>query len=190
MISETNQKRGSTSIGNLEYLEGLVKIYHQQLIVSAASIVGDLYAEEIVQDVWELLSSGEVNLYDIHSIRHWLHKVVINKALNRYKRESRSVSLELMNSEELGIIKIKHLDNYNIYEASPEAILVATQKAIKLMTLWDSLPDIQKRALELRYFSDNSYRDIALELNMTVSNAKVTIHRVRSKLMEQLEARK
>lgn len=185
MSAKSNQSINDESENNRKLLANLVEQYHKKLTFKAASIVGDIYAEEIVQDVWETLVSGDVNLFDINSISHWLHRVVINKSLNRNKRENKVISLEQLTSNTCVTSKSQQMEIAIIDEASPEDILVGTQKVRAIASSWDALPETQKRALELRLFKGYSYQMIADELCITVSNAKVIIHRARSKVIEQ-----
>ena len=55
-----------------------------------------------------------------------------------------------------------------------------------LQTAINTLPEEFREALELRYFDDLSYEDIALTLNITVSLAKVRVFRAKKLLTTHL----
>ena len=55
-----------------------------------------------------------------------------------------------------------------------------------LQTAINTLPEDFREALELRYFDDLSYEDIALTLNITVSLAKVRVFRAKKLLTTHL----
>lgn len=165
-----------------DLLATLVMKYHKKLTAKAASIVGEVYAEEIVQDVWESLAKGDVCLDDIDSISSWLHRVVINRSLNRNKREIRSISLEHINPQLSTELNTGRLYELTFSEETPEQTLVGDERVSALVASWDSLSHTQQRAMELRYFKDYSYVEIASELSLTLSNIKVSLHRAKSKL--------
>lgn len=71
----------------------IVSRHHKKLVMIAARIVGHIYAEEVVQDTWLTLLHGSTLTKEIHSIEAWLYKVVVNKSINRKKREQRAESL-------------------------------------------------------------------------------------------------
>lgn len=186
MVVRSNQHSGHISEKKCDLLSNLVTSYHRQLTNRAANIVGEIYAEEIVQDVWESLARGDVCLDEIQSISHWLNRVVINKSLNRNKRELRSLSLDQLDSEYSSKLSFTQLNDLTLLEHSPEDIILGEQMITTLVLSWESLPNVQQRAIELRYFADYSYAQIASELRMTVSNTKVSLHRAKIKLLSSV----
>lgn len=183
MVVKSGRYSGNISQVKSDLLSKLVTTYHQKLTITAANIVGEIYAEEIVQDVWESLARGDVCLEDIQSISHWLYRVVTNKSLNRSKREIRSLSLEQLNSEFSSKLNVMKHNDPTMLEHSPEEIILGAQMVTALVSSWESLPNVQQRAIELRYFAGYSYAQIASELRMTISNTKVSLHRAKAKLL-------
>ena len=50
-----------------------------------------------------------------------------------------------------------------------------------------ALPEIYQRVIELRFLEEKTYKDIAEELDLTMSNVKVRILRARNLLEEQMK---
>lgn len=168
---------------NSESLENLVLKFHKKLTIKAASIVGDIYAEEVVQEVWELLVRGDVCIKDIHSTYQWLMRVVTNKAINRSVREAKFLSYDQISADQL--VPNRVLGGYELkyYEPSPEELLNGAQKMKAIINTWELLSELQQRVLELRYVKDFSYAQISAELSLSLSNTKVSLHRAKSKLI-------
>jgi RNA polymerase sigma-70 factor (ECF subfamily) len=168
---------------NGDSLENLVLKFHNKLTMKAACIVGDIYAEEVVQEVWELLVRGDVSIKDIRSTYHWLMRVVTNKAINRSVREARLLSYDqisagrLMPNKVVGGYELKH------YEPSPEELLTEAQKMTALINTWEVLSELQQKVLELRYVKDFTYAQISSELSLSLSQTKVSLHRAKTKLI-------
>lgn len=183
MCTQPDQCLRHASKARSDLLSNLVSKYHKNLTIKASSIVGEIYAEEVVQDVWEILARGEVCLDDINSINHWLQRVVKNRSLNLNKRESRTVPLDYSGSDLFRSSNSLQSVDFRFTEYSTEDMLIGAQKLDALLDSWEALSPVQQRVIELRYSRDYSYHEIASELSMTLSNTKVSLHRAKAKLL-------
>ena len=65
---------------------------------------------------------------------------------------------------------------------SPEQHLIIKQDNKKLMKAIENLPEIYQKVIQLRFLEEKTYKDISLELDLTMSNVKVRILRARNLL--------
>lgn len=77
--------------------------------------------------------------------------------------------------------ELTHLD-LEAMMPSPEQHLIIKQDNKKLIRAIENLPEIYQKVIQLRFFEEKTYKDIAEELNLTMSNVKVRILRARNLL--------
>lgn len=70
---------------------------------------------------------------------------------------------------------------------SPEEYLISKQDNDELIAAIDKLSPNYQAVIELRYLEDKTYKEIALELNLSLANVKVRILRAKQLLMEILK---
>lgn len=164
-----------------EMIELLFSRYHHGLVKRASSVVGELFAEEIVQDTWLTLLLVWDTIRDKELIRPWLNKVVLNKSLNRLKKENRITSVE----------QVISIDDTFCHEFEsrvaplsdePERILSFEEKLLEVEASWYRLTTNQKSVCELRFIHGYKYEQIADRLGVSISNSKVILHRAKASL--------
>jgi RNA polymerase sigma-70 factor (ECF subfamily) len=69
---------------------------------------------------------------------------------------------------------------------SPEEAIVARDEAERVRAALGALPERYRRALELYYFEDVRYREIALALDVPIGTIKTFISRAKRRLYEDL----
>ncbi|MXV37631.1 sigma-70 family RNA polymerase sigma factor [Flavobacteriaceae bacterium Ap0902] len=70
---------------------------------------------------------------------------------------------------------------------TPEQHFIIKQDNKKLMNAIQNLPEIYQRVIELRYLEEKTYKDIATELGLTMSNVKVRLLRAKKLLEEEFK---
>jgi RNA polymerase sigma-70 factor (ECF subfamily) len=105
----------------------------------------------------------------------WLHRLAVCRAIDQLRRRRRSP----LSDELLG----------DIPSREPDAAQSAQAKdsARQLRAALAALPPRQAQAITLHLLSDWSYEQIAAELQTSVSNVGVLIHRAKAQLRERLE---
>ena len=61
----------------------LVKRYHRQLLVVARAMVGDVWAEEVLQETWVSVHRALPRFEGRSSLQTWLYTIVRNEARTR-----------------------------------------------------------------------------------------------------------
>ena len=108
----------------------------------------------------------------------WLYRIAVNE-VNSYFRETkkeRTISIEESNIENL-------LHDVGISDNLEE-------KSEIIINLLSELPDKKMQLIELRFFENRSYEEIAQILAISISSAKVKVHRILNKFKNKIEAAK
>ena len=114
----------------------------------------------------------------------WLFKIATNNAidyLRKKKHPKKHVSIEESKEEES--------DNYvpiSSQDKDPEEEMIIKQREKLMRNIVDKLNPLYKTLIELRYFKEYSYIEIAEELNLPVGTVKARIHRSKQLLLNTL----
>jgi RNA polymerase sigma-70 factor (ECF subfamily) len=174
----------------------LIKRYHSLLLTIARAIIGDVFAEDVVQDTWLAVHKHIGNFERRSSLKTWIITIVSNEAKSRLRREARQVSLEQLDGETPG----SYLDGTNFKadghwknpiprwnNESPDALLEEQQLQVCITKTLALLPPTQKAAFILRDMEQQSFEDICNILQISASNVRVLVHRARLALMQVID---
>ncbi|MEO0312139.1 MAG: hypothetical protein RIQ89_1796 [Bacteroidota bacterium] len=115
----------------------------------------------------------------------WLFKIATNNCIDFIRRKKKMTfsidkSIESDNGDEMQIeIKSPLLD--------PEEKMIKKQKAILMRDVVEKLKPRYKRLVELRYFQERSYEEIADELQLPLGTVKAQLFRAREFLYQILK---
>ncbi len=138
-------------------------------------------AEEIVQDVFlQLWRSADRFQISRGPLEPWLFTMARNRALDflRLKREKQRRREDSSDSEIMPAA---------IARPDPEGAIDRARRAEKVRALMASLPDAQRRALELAYFEGMSHSEIAESMGEALGTVKSWIRGGLMRLRESLE---
>ncbi len=138
------------------------------MISSAARVTGRIPdAEDVAQDVAEKLLQSPPS-----EVRSWpalLKTMAVNAAIDRIRK--RRDWTDLPPPEGL---------------PEPEQTLTGEQRAEALRAAVSRLPERDATLCSLAYFAELSHGDIATQLDMSVNNVGVALHRIRKRLADDL----
>jgi len=144
-------------------------------------------AEELTM---EAFGKAFVNIHQYKSefaFITWISSIAFNHAIDHLRRKRvATVSLDLTFDHPAG----SFLDyNYNIQTCSdnPEEAFIKDQNAKLLGQLVSELKPKYRVLLEMRYFKEYSYSEIAEELHLSLEAVKVQLYRSREKLLKLLK---
>jgi len=135
--------------------------YYKKLLDYAATFTNDLQeAEDIVQQTFITLWTNRKKINTTKSIKSYLYKITYNSYIDTYRKQ-------------------KHRDNF--FDEIKERALsdrinddddLVEQRILKLKTVIDSLPDRCKEILQMNKFDGLKYKEIALQLNISVKTVE------------------
>ena len=114
----------------------------------------------------------------------WLFKIASNNCID-FLRKKKGVHVSIENKEESensDPIKLKSK------EPNPEERLIRQQKAVLLRNVVRKLKPRYQTLVELRYFREFSYEEIAKELDLPLGTVKAQLFRAREMLFKMIES--
>lgn len=153
------------------YQDNFIKVYRYIL-----SISGDPYlAEDITQETFFKAMQKIDSFRGECSLTTWLCKIGRNLFLNHNKRKKHSQNLVNRNLSE----------TFN--KSSAEQELIQKEQVMEIMSAIQKLEDPYKEVFSLRTFSGLSFKEIGNMFSRSDSWARVTYHRAKLKIKEELE---
>lgn len=172
----------------------IVADHHGPMLGVASAIVGAAIAEEVVQEAWISAMRGLGGFEGRSALRTWLMRIAANQAKTRLRREKPTLSLSIPESCDPLLAwrydEVGHWgDNQGpqVCSETPEALLSSEQLRTCLDYSISVLPPLQAAALTLREREGHSFFDICNILEVSESNARVLLHRARSRLFLVIE---
>lgn len=180
--------------GDEQAYASAVKTYQVGMLRTARRLVGDSAAEEVVQDSWLAAMQGLARFEARASLKTWLIKIVTNTALSRLRRSWRELPVGDSWDEEVPAEdRFDGNGHWRIppapwHEETPEALLAAEDLRACLNRSIERLPDLQRGVLVLRDVQGLSMEEICNLLAISATNARVLLHRARTRLRDAVAA--
>ena len=155
-------------------MEELYQLYFKDVFLYAKALTRDEHiAEEITQECFFKAIQSIHSFKGECDIRVWLCQIAKNSYYTYCKNKKRLVSQEEMEEAEA----ISH---------TIEERLLDKQQAVAIHKILHQLEEPYKEVFHLRIFGELSFREIADVFEKTESWARVTFHRAKLKVIEQL----
>ncbi|MBI4674040.1 MAG: sigma-70 family RNA polymerase sigma factor [Chloroflexi bacterium] len=132
------------------------------------------------QDALDVTQDAFVRAYDAlasfdraRPFAPWLCTIVTNLALNLVQRKHPAEALDE--------------DNVAAFASDPVHHILETERQARVQQALRELPPAWRAVIELRHFQELSYDEIAVALNLPLSDVKSHLFRARQKLKQLLE---
>ena len=166
----------------------LVQIYHPSLLIVARSIVGDLHAEDIVQESWVAIYKYLPQFEFRSALKTWLCTITANTAKKRIQKESKLKFVDTHSFDE----RFKedgswHTPPSQWSEDTPEALLSNQQLKECIQQFIHKLKPGPQAVLHLKEMQNLTYHEICNILSISESNVRVLLHRARVDVFSHIE---
>ena len=180
--------------GEQQAFRDLVSTYQGAMRAVAYAIVGSRHADEAVQDAWLLVVRNLSGFEGRSSLKTWLLTITANAAKNRLKHNRREVLLDDLPSPHGTIDEDRFASDghwllapFAWHHDTPDALLTEDELRECLEHTLLSLPQLQSSVLVLRERQGLELEQICNLLDISLSNARVLVHRARLKVFATVE---
>ncbi|PCJ32137.1 MAG: RNA polymerase subunit sigma-70 [Gammaproteobacteria bacterium] len=177
--------------GDQSAFEFIVNEYHNLMLSVSRAIVGEAFADEVVQDAWISAIKALPKFEGRSKLKTWLLHIVSNGAKSRVRRENRSVSLdqgwESVSADKFDNTGHRFDDVLTWDETTPEDLLANDQLQAVIETSFQQLPSLQRAALTMYDMEGIKMDEVCNILDISASNARVLLHRARTTLHQCIE---
>jgi RNA polymerase sigma-70 factor, ECF subfamily len=165
--------------GDKAAFAALVREHSDMVYTLARRLVGDPYlAGDISQETMIRAWRALPNFRGDARLSTWLHRITVNTAWTHKKRAKKHIGVNLDDIAELEApMGAEH----------PEIAGEIAELRGELRHALDSLPDSQRQIVVMKDVYGWSHAEIAESVGITVTAAKVRLHRARARLARMLE---
>jgi RNA polymerase sigma-70 factor (ECF subfamily) len=191
--NDTDEKALITNLinGDEKAFELIVSNYHNLMLSVARAIVGEAFADEVVQDAWISAIKALPKFEGRSSLKTWLLHIVSNGAKSRVRRENRMISLDdgwqSVSSDKFDNTGHRIDELLPWEEATPEALLANEQLQAAIEETFQALPPLQRATLTMYDMEGLKMEEVCNILDISASNARVLLHRARTGLHQCIE---
>jgi RNA polymerase sigma-70 factor (ECF subfamily) len=168
------------------------------LNVARAHVPSRAVAEEVVQEAWLGVLQGIDRFEGRSSLKTWVFRIVLNRAMTRGVRESRSVPFATLAARELSADE-PAVDPERFapdgawvspprrWEESPELAARSGETVAVAHEAIDRLPPMQRLVIMMRDVEGFPSDETCNALGISETNQRVLLHRARTKVRSALE---
>jgi RNA polymerase sigma factor (sigma-70 family) len=146
-----------------------------------------LDAEELTLEAFEKAFTS-IDQYDHQfAFSTWLSSIACNNAIDFLRRKRVADSFLVPSAENDKSNESESKDNIRSCIDNPEEAFIKEENAVLLHKIVSELKPRYRTLLEMRYFKEYSYSEIAAELNLPLGTVKVQLFRSREMLLALLK---
>lgn len=153
----------------------LYEKYYKQIFffvfkkVQDESITGDLTSKTFLKAMLNI----DKFQYKGFPFSSWLYRIASNEVNMFFRESKKAILVEVLEKDIISIV--------NEFEETQEADLTI------VLSLLEKLPNEQKELIELRFFDELSFKEIADIYEISEANAKMKVYRILSKLEKEIK---
>lgn len=154
--------------GNNDAFDILLQRYECRIFSYILNIVKDEdKANDIFQDTFikAIVTIKDGRYTESGKFGSWLTRIAHNLVIDYYRQE-KAVPQVSCDNEEINILNRKELSDTNIEDS-----LIKDQILLDIRSLVSSLPALQKEVLEMRYYMNMSFKEIAETTGVSINTA-------------------
>ena len=172
-----------SQLGDKSAFEELVK-RHQELVFSLSfKLTGNReLANDVAQEAFIRAWKAIGKFRGDSTFGTWIYRITVNTAWTLRKKAKKHYSLNIVDTQEPVIVDEKK---------DPELVAINSDLSLVLRKALNQIPLEQRIIVELKKIEGRSHKEIADYLDISVTAAKVRLHRAHQKLrniLEEIEA--
>jgi RNA polymerase sigma-70 factor, ECF subfamily len=154
-------------------------------------------AEEVVQEAWLGVLQGIDRFEGRSSLKTWVFRILLNRAMTRGVREARSVPFAALAAREAAADEPVDADRFTRdgawaspprrWEDSPELKTRSDETLAVARAAIEQLPPMQRLVITMRDLEGFPSDETCNALDITETNQRVLLHRARAKVRAALE---
>ena len=168
-----------SQLGDKGAFEELVK-RHQELVFSLAyKLTGNReLANDVAQEAFIRAWKAIQKFRGDSTFSTWIYRITVNTAWTLRKKAKKHYSLNIEDTQEPVVVDEKK---------DPELVAINSDLSLVLRKALNQIPLEQRIIVELKNIEGRSHKEIADYLDISVTAAKVRLHRAHQKLRNILE---
>ena len=178
----------------LEAMNGSEKAYSELLSIYRNSIYymllrmvkNEADAEDLTIEAFGKAFRNLHTYVPEYAFSTWLFKIASNNAIDFLRKQKvmqKHVSIDQTDDEKGNESTVSLVSS----SPNPEESMIKKQREVLMRTVVKKLNPLYRKLIELRYFKEYSYLEIAQELNLPLGTVKARIHRSRELLFNTLK---
>jgi len=172
-----------SQLGDKSAFEELVK-RHQELVFSLSfKLTGNReLANDVAQEAFIRAWKAIGKFRGDSTFGTWIYRITVNTAWTLRKKAKKHYSLNIEDTQEPAVVDEKK---------DPELVAINSDLSLVLRKALNQIPLEQRIIVELKNIEGRSHKEIADYLDISVTAAKVRLHRAHQKLrniLEEIEA--
>ncbi len=175
--------------GNQKAYAQLLELYRDPIYYMVLKMCNNPYdAEDLTIEAFGKAFRNLDRYTENFAFSTWLFKIAVNNCIDFIRRKNNSPQCI---DHDLYTLESNYIDSHNPYEQdTPEDMIIEKQK-IKIMHMAVAqLRPKYRTLIEMRYYDELSYDEIAKALNLTLSNVKILLFRAKDMLSAIMESMK
>lgn len=166
--------------GDASAFDELFERHQRPLLAYAAGILRDRgLAEDVVQDAFLRLVRCREQLDPARGVSAWLYRVARNRAIDLARKRKHEVL-----DEDAGMVA--ETRGHRMSPHRPDLDMVAMEEARAVRAALETLPETERDVLQLRFFGDLAFREIAETVRRPLGTVLWQAHRGLGRLRELL----
>jgi RNA polymerase sigma-70 factor (ECF subfamily) len=163
-------------LGEIKAFETVFSMYEKPIFGYIYSLVGHKEsAQDIMQEVFLKLWKNRANIDLDGNFKNWLYKIAINTAYDWLRAKKRKPESYIIDDEESGFETINE-----------DAAYIHLEGKNDIMAALGMVKPAYRNILQLFYYEEMTYEEIAEILDIPLNTAKTNIRRAKEALKKEL----